>query len=87
MAKPGLQQKLTQECRDTVPAARAVLPLTGQAKEDIWALEGVERMAGKGWEALEAERKLVEMENIKTRVQAAINTTSVSLRIIHATTR
>lgn len=49
-----------------------------RSKEDIWAEEGIEQMAGKSWLAMEAERQAQQKQQIAARVQAALMGPSVS---------
>ena len=42
-----------------------------RAREEVWADEGIEQLAGKGWKEMEAERQAQRMQQINARVQEA----------------
>lgn len=80
VAKPGLQPKaMLGNQQEAIPASKAGCPLTERSTDDIWAEDGVEQLAGKTWDALEAERKAEDLKSMNLRVQAAAKGSSVSL--------
>lgn len=62
----------------SVHTAPRDFPSAGKApsKAELYALGGVERLAGKGWAQLEAERRQREVAGVQQRVKAALGSTS-----------
>lgn len=77
VAKTGAQLRLQQ---DTAQKAASALPKAQveQSKEELWAKEGIEQMAGKGWQAMEEEQRTLQQHRIDARVQAALGRKPVS---------
>lgn len=65
-SKPALQPSSHSTQQPLQPVIRA--PIVTRSKAEIYADEGIERLAGKSWRELEAERKQREDAEIQSRV-------------------
>ena len=55
-------------------------PVRVRPLEEVWAEEGIEALAGKGWQDLEAEQTAREDLEIRARVRAVLTQPFVSLQ-------
>ena len=55
-------------------------PVKVRPLEEVWAEEGIEALAGKGWQDLEAEQIAKERLEIRARVRAVLTQPFVSLQ-------
>ena len=51
-------------------------------QEELWADEGIEQLAGKGWKEIEADRHTQKMQEINARVQEAFKTSHVRMLML-----
>ena len=63
-----------------MPEAKPVL----KSKVDLWAEEGIENQAGKGWKDLQRAREAREDAEISSRIQKAMKQKSVGASFLHA---
>ena len=82
LAKSGKQPKAAHDIAvETSARTRGILPPRERPREEVWADEGIEQLAGKGWKDMEAERQTQRMQQINARVQEAFKTSKVSVLI------
>ena len=83
VAKSILQQKHAQDVAHEASCGTAPLETTkARLNEEVWAEEGIEQLAGKGWEAMEAERQAESMRQISARVRESLQGTKVTVSLL-----